>query len=339
MTQMADDGGGCRVPPQAPAALIRWPDGWGTRFTLTVDTEEEFDWRAAPSRAARSVSAIAALPEAHRRFNEAGVPVTYMVDHPVATDARAVAAVTQALALGGASVGTQLHPWVNPPFPDDVAKDEPSYPGRLPRAAEAAKLDVLTDAIEQAFACRPIAYRAGRYGIGPSTLGLLAERGYRLDSSVRSRYDYSADGGPDFTAVGAVPFRAGPRGCLIELPLTTVFTGHWRSQGPRLHELAGRIPHGRGVLARLGLLSRVALTPEDMPIDDAIKAVRVAVGEGVPVLNFAFHSPSLVPGHTPYVRTAADLVRFWRWWEVMLDELARLGVAATSLDQVIAAAG
>ena len=60
----------------------------------------------------------------------------------------------------------------------------------------------------------------------------------------------------------------------------------------------------------MGLLSRVALTPEDMPIDDAIKAVRVAVGEGVPVLNFAFHSPSLVPGHTPYVRTAADLVRF-----------------------------
>ena len=86
------------------------------------------------------------------------------------------------------------------------------------------------------------------------------------------------------------------------------------------------------------LLSRVALTPEDMPLPDALEAIAVAAGEGGRVLNFSFHSPSLVPGHTPYVRDAADLSAFYGWWEAVLGDLARRGIAAASLDQVIAAA-
>ena len=315
---------------------MRWPDTFGTRFTLFVDTEEEFDWSAPLSRRARAVTAIAALPEAHRHFAAAGVPVTYMVDHPVAVDARAVELISEMLARGGASVGTQLHPWVNPPYPDVPAPDR-GFPGELPPSLEAAKLDVLTAAIERAFGSRPMAYRAGRYGIGPATAALLASRGYRLDSSMRSRYGYAAQGGPDFREVGPHAYHLAPG--LVELPLTTVFTGRWRARGARLHRATGRVPHGRGALARLGLVSRVALTPEGMPLRDAREAVRVAVGEGVRVLNFAFHSPTLVPGHTPYARDDADVAGFWRWWDGMLTELARLGVRAAGLDEVIAAAG
>ncbi len=75
-----------------------------------------------------------------------------------------------------------------------------------------------------------------------------------------------------------------------------------------------------------------------MPLRDALEAVRVAAGEGLRLLNFAFHSPSVEPGHTPYVRTAADLAAFHRWWEEVLDLLARLGVRSASLDELLAAA-
>ena len=108
-----------------------------------------------------------------------------------------------------------------------------------------------------------------------------------------------------------------------------------RAYGAGLYGRLGAIPRGRGVAARLGLLSRVALTPEDMPIKDAIEAVRVAIGDGLPLLNFSFHSPSLEPGHTPYVRDAADLRAFHRWWEVILDLLQQLGVRAASLAEVV----
>lgn len=306
----------------------------GQRFIVFVDTEEEFDWSAPLSRDCRLTTATAALPAAHRRFADRGVPLSFMVDHPIVADPRSVDLLRRIVEDGKSAIGTQLHPWVNPPF-DEAVTPRNSFPGNLPEAQEAAKIDVLTDAIEAAFGRRPRAYRAGRYGIGPNTLRLLSARGYALDSSVRSRYCYAQEGGPDFRMVGNAAYRAHG---LVELPLTTVFTGRLRRLGQPLHDALARVPRGRGAFARAGLLSRVALTPEEMPLADALEAVRIAVGEGERVLNFAFHSPSLKPGHTPYVRDAADLAAFYAWWSAVFDLLDRRGVTPIGLDALIAAA-
>ncbi|CAN5477926.1 hypothetical protein BH10PSE14_BH10PSE14_14510 [soil metagenome] len=321
------------VPPPDSASLVAWPADFGTRFTVFVDTEEEFDWDAPLTRDTHATTAIAALPETHRRFAEHGVPLTFMVDYPIVTDPFAVDILRAALADGMSAIGTQLHAWVNPPF-DEPLSPTNSYAGNLPPALEAAKLDTLGEAITAAFGAAPRVYRAGRYGIGPATVALLGERGYRIDSSMRARYSYAQDGGPDFRAIGNHAFRIGN---LVELPLTTVFTGRAARWGTPLYDRLGAVPKGRGVFARAGLLSRVALTPEDMPLNDALEAVAVAVGEGVRVLNFSFHSPSLEPGHTPYVRDAADLAAFHHWWERIFADLARRGIRAVSLDALIEA--
>lgn len=325
---------GYRVPAPAAADLVTWPAGFGTRFTVTVDTEEEFDWHAPLDSANRSVTAIAALPEAHRRFADRGVPMTYLIDHPVAVDPASAEILRGVTADGRSAIGSQLHPWVNPPI-DEQMVPRNTFVGNLPDALHAAKLDALTDAITSAIGAAPRIFRAGRYGVGPATLSLLEARGYRIDTSMRSAYDYSAEEGPDFTVIGNHAFRCGPAGRMVELPLTTVFTGRARRQGIGLYRALGRVPRGRGAFSRLGLLSRIALTPEDMPLPDVLEAIAVSVGEGVRVLNFAFHSPSLVPGHTPYVRDAADLAAFRHWWSVVLDDLDRRGVRPASLDELI----
>lgn len=317
--------------------MVDWPDDFGQRFTVFVDTEEAFDWHAPFRRDGWSVTPTTALPAAHRRFADRGIDVCYLIDYPIASQTMSVDAIRAVVAIGHASVGTQLHPWVNPPF-DEIVNSYNSFAGNLALGLEAAKLDRLTAVIEQSVGRRPVVYRAGRYGLGPSTLALLASRGYRLDTSMRSAYDYRAQGGPDYRAVANHAFRTGPQDRLIELPLTTVFTGRLRSGGAGLYDRLGQLPRGRGVAARLGLLNRVALTPEDMPLSDAAEAIRVAVGEGVRVLNLSYHSPSIVPGHTPYVRDAADLAAFWRWWDAILDLLDRLGVRPASTDAILAAA-
>ena len=335
---MSDDGGATpRHRAYRPVAgdPVRWPAAFGTRFIVFVDVEEEFDWRAPLDRASRATTAMQAFPDAHRRFAERGVGLTCMVDYPIATDPHAVDFLRRVLEDGRSAIGTQLHAWVNPPF-DEPVTPFTSYAGNLPRATEAAKIERLTAAITAAFGTSPVAFRAGRYGIGPHSWALLREAGYRLDSSVRAGYDYGADGGPDFTALGNAAFRVEG---LIELPLTTVFTGLARRGGGRLHRMLGRVPGARGMAARAGLLSRVALTPEDMPIAAALAAVDVAVGDGARLLVFSFHSPSLAPGHTPYVRDAADLAVFHDWWTTMLDRLDRHGVLPASLAEVLAAAG
>lgn len=322
--------------PQPPAAgdLVAWPESFGKRFVVFVDTEEEFDWARPLARENRSVSAVSALPGAQARFAAAGVPLALMVDHPIATDPRSIELIGPLLTQGTA-VGTQLHPWVNPPF-DEALTPGNSFAGNLPRALEAAKLTALTEAIATAFGTRPLAYRAGRYGLGPASFDLLAELGYRLDSSMRPGFDYAAEGGPDFSALGNHAFTVGG---IVELPLTTVFTGAARSGGMKLYRAAARIPKGRAVLARSGLLQRIPLTPEGIPVREALEAIRVALGEGVRVLSFAFHSPSLAPGHTPYVRDDAELRAFWHWWDRVLTELDRLGATPAGLDEVLAAAG
>jgi len=74
-----------------------------------------------------------------------------------------------------------------------------------------------------------------------------------------------------------------------------------------------------------------------MPLADALAAIDVAVAEGVRLLSLSFHSPSLVPGFTPYVRYDADLAGFWRWWDAVLDRLSLRGIAPTTLAEVEAA--
>lgn len=323
-----------RVPPPDPASLIDWPATFGTRFLVFVDVEEEFDWRAPLDPRNRSVSAVAALPAAHRRFADHGTGLVCMVDHPVASAPSAVEHLRGVAADPTSEIGAQLHAWVTPPYAPPHPGD--SYQGNLPRALETAKVDALTTLLGATFGQSPRIFRAGRYGIGPATLALLAERGYLIDSSMRARYDYRADLGPDF---GAIDNRAFRRNGLIELPLTTIHAGAARRWGAQLYRALGRVPHGRGAAARAGLLQRVALTPEDMPIDDALAAIALAVRGGERLLSFSFHSPSLVPGNTPYVRDAADLATFWQWWQRMFAELARLGVLPTTIDAVLDAAG
>lgn len=327
--------GAYRPPRPTDAQRIVWPEDFGTRFTVFVDVEEEFDWTAPLDRRNRATTAMAAFPDAHRRFADRGVALTCMVDYPIATDPASVAILARVVEDGRSEIGTQLHAWVNPPFPDGAPAGS-TYPGSLPRTSEAAKLETLTRAITTAFGRAPRAYRAGRYGIGPNSFALLAGLGYRIDSSVRPGYDYSADGGPDFSMADAGAYRAEG---IVELPLTTVFTGHAHRAGPWLYRALGRIPKGRGLFARARLLSRIALTPEDMPIADALEAVAVAAGEGLRLLNLSFHSPSLAPGHTPYVRDAADLKRFHDWWTAMLDEFERRGIRNASLDEIVMVLG
>lgn len=322
-----------RPPQPSDAQRVVWPEDFGTRFTVFVDVEEEFDWRAPLDPRNRATTAMAAFPDAHRRFAERGVALACMIDHPIATDPAAVAILSRVVEDGRSEIGTQLHAWVNPPFEDAPTT---TYAGNLPHALEAAKLETLTTAIATAFGASPRVYRAGRYGIGPRSFELLAALGYRIDSSVRPGYDYSADGGPDFSMADA---RAYHEGGIVELPLTTVFTGYARRGGGALYRALGRVPKGRGVFARTGLLSRIALTPEDMPIAAALEAVAVAAGEGLRLFNLSFHSPSLAPGHTPYVRDAADLKRFHTWWTTILDEFDRRGIRNASLNEILEALG
>src|SRR5690606_39365096 len=72
----------------------------------------------------------AALPDLHRRLFSAGIRTAYMVDYPIADSPAAVEILRGFLEAGECSIGTQLHPWVNPPFDEEIGRASCRESGR-----------------------------------------------------------------------------------------------------------------------------------------------------------------------------------------------------------------
>jgi peptidoglycan/xylan/chitin deacetylase (PgdA/CDA1 family) len=310
---------------------IALPASFGRRFVIFADAEEEFDWTKPFARDNTSTTAIAGLPEATKRFNAAGVKPSYLVDYPVMNNEPSANIIRALLADDACDIGTQLHPWVSPPF-DETVSNQNSFTKNLPVEPQRAKLITLTDKIEEVTGIRPTVYRAGRYGVGVHTMQHLTEAGYRMDVSVRARWNYSSYDGPDFADHPVWPWRYNDQ--LIELPLSTAWTGPFRHLSSR-KRFATHVP---GLLARLGLLRKIGLTPEGFPLADAIDAIKALADEGLEMFSLSFHTPSVVIGHTPYVRSETDLSRFWTWWDGVFNQFAKMGITPVRQGEIISAA-
>jgi hypothetical protein len=219
-------------------------------------------------------------------------------------------------------VGAHLHPWDCPPSEEDLT-DFNSYPGNLPAELERSKLAKLSTTIEQNLGIVPRSYKAGRYGVGPSTTKTLAALGYQIDLSVVPGTDLRPYLGPDFRECGAKPYWFGADPGLLEIPMSVGFTGGLAKYGVALYEAATtpamRKLHMPAILARSHLLDRIILTPEGVTHLEHRRLTRRMLREGHRVFSFTYHSPSLAVGKTPYVRSDADLRGFLDKIERYLD--------------------
>ena len=86
--------------------------------------------------------------------------------------------------------------------------------------------------------------------------------------------------------------------------------------------------------ARLRAVERIRLSPEDYSEPEMRRLTHTLLGDGVRVFVFSFHSPSVMPGGTPYVRSQGDLDRFLEkcrsYFEFFMKQLD--GVAMTPIE-------
>jgi hypothetical protein len=287
---------------------------------VVVDTEEDFDWSAPYSSEATEVHGMERIATLQALFDRYGVRPVYMIDYAIAGQRQAYEPLLDIVTSGRCEIGAHLHPWINPPITEEICTRN-SYPFNLPHGLEEEKLRILSRTIEANLGVRPRSYKAGRYGIGAATPGILTDQGFVVDLSVVPTRDYSTDGGPDFRGFAETrPFWFDEGRTLLELPFTTSFIGHLSRHGHRLFRLmdskTGRLFHLPGIFARLGLINRVHLSPEGVTIREAKALTRHLLANGERAFTIAFHSTSLMPGSTPYVKNEAQLAAFYRW----LDE-------------------
>jgi hypothetical protein len=295
--------------------IIDWPADDPPMLVVVVDTEAEFDWARQQPRRAAGVTSVRRQMQTLPIFERYGVRPTFVLDYPVSTTPEGYEFVRDLHRSGACEIGAHLQPWDNPPFIEQTT-DENSYPGNLPFELEREKLVQLTRAITDNVGVRPRIYKAGRYGVGHATAQILAELGYEIDVSVVPGTDLRRKLGPDFSHCDARPYWFGADPALLEIPLSIGYAGLLAPSGPMAYVLTMnerlKALHVPGILARLGLIERIMLTPEGISFAEQRRLTLALLRKGHRVFSLTYHSPSLAPGNTPYVRTEADLQAFLR---------------------------
>ena len=316
---------------------VRVPDAARPQLFVIVDTEEEFDWAAPFARENVSVTAIDEVDRLQDVVRPYGLKPTYVIDYPVAATPQSARRLARFAGQGECHIGAHLHPWVNPPATEPLGTVT-SYACNLDAGLERAKIAALRDAIVANLGVTPRVYKAGRYGFGRTTADTLEALGFDVDVSVNPHMNYESDGGPSFEGFTPLPGWFGTRRRLLEVPCTTAFVGAARRVGEPLHRAASAAwlqpLKAVGVLARTGTLNKIMLSPEGSTLEEMIAVTDTLVGDGVRTLSLTFHSPSLKPGCTRYVRTPAERDAFLRTIDRYCDYfLAKIrGVAGTPAD-------
>jgi hypothetical protein len=301
---------------------------------VSLDTEED-NWHR--SRNGVTAENIDELRPLARFFDRLGVRPTYFTTYQVAQQPRAVETLREICAGNRAELGAHLHPWNTPPLAEAFVPRN-SMLKNLPPDLQLAKLRRLTVALEDAFEVTPLAFRAGRYGIGRETVGALACCGYRVDSSVAPFISWEdVDDGPSFVGAPLEAYRlapdrdvrqpAGRDGDLIEIPLSSGFSRTPFSLWNRVRRVLDAAPlrplNLVGLASRAGLCRRIVLSPELASVPDMLTLSERLLEQGVRHLHLSWHTPSLKPGLSPFAATAADVARLYASVEKYLDGLSR----------------
>lgn len=300
------------------------------KLIVTVDAEEEFDWSQF-NLGARRVGAAKNIDRFQMLCEAVGARPLYFITYPLLTDGRTAAYFRALHERRAADAGIHLHAWATPPF-SDFDGEYYSFQTNLPRRVQKRKLEALAAQFEMIFGERPRAHRAGRYGLSAGDYPLLARLGIDFDFSPSPAFDFSAAGGPNFSALDNNPFSVdGGNG---EAVFATPVSGAHALRRTRVFLSRNG---SRGLLST-GLTTPVRLSPEGMEIEDLKALASALIRDGAPVLTFTLHSSSLTPGANAYAPDAAAVDRlfdtaqqFFNWFArekrgsfVSLDDLARL---------------
>jgi len=162
--------------------------------TLVVDAEESFDWVTPVRGTAYTTTCMRNISELHGIIGAYGIVPAYLLTYPLLEDADVVRNLRVQVEKGNCLLGVQLHPWVTPPFDEDIGARF-SYSGNLRSDLEELKLIALKSKFSECFGYDPLIYRSGRYGLSGQTAWLLEKHGFLIDTSLAPRTTFDAEGG------------------------------------------------------------------------------------------------------------------------------------------------
>jgi hypothetical protein len=300
-----------------------------TLYTVTVDTEEEWEWGADWPVTGLSLKNIQRLPRFQDLCAKHGAATTYYTNQAVLEDPQARAILLEVAAQKRVEIGMHIHPWNTPPLDGEPVTPRRTFIHNLPPATSLAKLNGVYGWFEKC-GLKPTSFRGGRYSSGGVIHDFLRDKGFAADASVVPYTTWDDDGAPDYRRRGLHPVRLPPRFAgdppLWEVPLTLAFTrrpfGFWRwcydaVKGTWLRKL-----RPIGIAERLGIVRKVWLSFEDPMGRRMLPFLKKLRRLNLPCICFSVHSSSLLAGKGPFTRTQADEDRLFGQVDEVLRTLA-----------------
>jgi hypothetical protein len=305
-------------------------------YTLTIDTEEEWDWHSGWPVSGYGVENIQALPRFQQLCDRYGAAPTYFTAYSVLQDARARAVIQELAGRANVEIGLHIHPWNTPPLPERVTARE-TFLHNLPVELIHAKLQAVYDA-HAAAGLRPTSYRGGRYATSPAIQDWLRTHGFCADASAVSYTTWPDDGAPDYRWRTPEPLRRPGEPPLWELPLTRGFTrfpfSFWQRCYDGVEHSGLRRLRLIGIAERLGVVRKIWLNFEQHAANELLFFLRVLRNRELPYVCLTLHSSSLCAGMSPYTRTAADEADLYDRLETVLRCLSEWGFRPATVSNV-----
>ncbi|AKV01823.1 hypothetical protein AKJ09_08486 [Labilithrix luteola] len=228
-------------------------------------------------------------------------------------------------------LGTHLHGEYAEPDafePDATSAFQRDYPPEV----EKAKLAYLTDLFIRAFDHQPASFRAGRFGVGAASIGILEDLGYAVESSVTPHMDWASSGakGLAFLDAPTQPYRPDPKepgrpgnAKILEVPVTI------RRRFVNALPWVGKHVDPRWLRPTRGTAESLVRVAED----EIAEARRVAPGRPV-ILNAMFHNVEIVPHLSPYASSEDEAQGILGRLGALLAWAEREGVSVVGLGDV-----
>ncbi len=291
------------------------------KLFITIDVEED-SWGIYDSET-HLIDNVFELLKLHNLFTEFNSYPTYLVTYPVIANKKGQSLIKEVHDLGNCEIGTHLHPWNTPPL-NETRSEANSMLCNLPADLVTEKIKTLHAEIENSIGVRPVCFRAGRWGVGPSVARSISELGYEVDTSISPFCDWTEYHGPDFSEASLAPYRFNPHnifmedkeGDLLEVPASVAFLqkNMGRAFNMRRWLANSKLSKLRvlGILDRLKLINLRWLSQELSSSRDMIKLAKAMMANGHKAFNMSFHSTSLLPGKSPFVQNEKELDGFMR---------------------------
>jgi hypothetical protein len=291
---------------------------------ITIDTEED-NWGERITNP--TVENIYRVPRLQAVFDKFSAVPTYLINYPVATDKKSIDIFNAIKDAGKCEIGSHCHPWNTPPFEEERSPRN-SFMYNLPPELIREKMKTLNREIRKNFNVDPVSFRAGRWGFDQKVAAVLRSLNYRVDTSMTPFCEWDDyEGGPRFGVKNNMMFYfnendypgQGKHGIkdpaageyLLQVPPTIGFLQPYFRFADLLRNTFRKkifTPFRiLGIMEKLKIMNYRWLSPENSFIEDMIKLSRIVLKKGHPFLNMFFHSTSLIPGKSPFIRNESDV--------------------------------